>query len=133
MKQGRAKTVGHDARSIPTTRRRLTKQDLLEEIARLRAENARLKRDYQWLEEMSPPDWERAAFVEELYVAWANRGEVVAENAKLRAEVQLHRDKARGDYWIWQGDGTDEPESLACPVLMHPEDLRKLLAEQDGE
>ena len=87
----------------------------------------------QLLEEMSPPDWERAGFVEELYKTWASRGEVEAENAKLRAEVQLHRDKARGDYWIWQGDGTDEPESLACPVLMHPEDLRKLLAEQDGE
>ena len=26
--------------------------------------------------------------------------------------------KARGDYWAWQGDGTDDLSSLVCPVLI---------------
>ncbi len=54
-----------------------------------------------------------------------------AELARLQAvvdeqqtELQIHRDKARGDYWGWQGDEHDHLESLVCPVLIHPRDLR---------
>ena len=46
--------------------------------------------------------------------------------AELRAEIIMHRDKAKGDYWAWQGDGNDL-ESLVCPVLIHPHDLRQII------
>jgi len=38
----------------------------------------------------------------------------------------------RNDYWRWQGDGTDHPESLvaACRVVMTAEQLRGLLQEK---
>lgn len=29
-----------------------------------------------------------------------------------------------GEYWIWQEDGGNHPESLSCPVLMRPERVR---------
>ncbi len=31
------------------------------------------------------------------------------------------------EYWAWQGDGEDHLESLTCPIVIQPEDLRKLL------
>lgn len=31
------------------------------------------------------------------------------------------------DVWWWQGDGTDDPESLSCPVVMMPGVLRRLV------
>lgn len=52
------------------------------------------------------------------------------ELASLRRELTAHRDKANGDYWAWQGDGSDHPESLSCPVLIPAADLRTLLAGQ---
>jgi hypothetical protein len=51
----------------------------------------------------------------------------VAEVERLRADNKLHRQRAEGEYWVWQGDGTDHPESLTCPVLIHAQDLRELL------
>lgn len=47
------------------------------------------------------------------------------EVAKLQADVKLHWQKAGGDYWVWQGDGSDHLESLCCPILIHPSDMRK--------
>ena len=38
----------------------------------------------------------------------------------------MHRHKAHGDYWVWQGDEEDRLESLVCPVLIHPMDLQKI-------
>ncbi len=35
------------------------------------------------------------------------------------------------DPWRWMGDGTDDLESLTCPILITPSDLRSLLAERD--
>ena len=29
--------------------------------------------------------------------------------------------------WIWQGDGSDHLESLCCPVVIHPIDLREII------
>lgn len=46
--------------------------------------------------------------------------------AKERAENALHRAKATGEYWAWQGDGEYHLESLTCPVLIPAEVLRKL-------
>jgi hypothetical protein len=42
-------------------------------------------------------------------------------------ELRLHRQKAKGEYWVWQGDGEDDLESLACPVLIRADDLRLLV------
>lgn len=32
-----------------------------------------------------------------------------------------------GNFWYWQGDGYDYPESLVCPVVMRADTLRKML------
>lgn len=68
------------------------------------------------------------------YMAEINRLE--GESAHWRSnyyayleELQNHRDKARGNYWAWQGDGTDHLESLTCPVLIAAADLRRLLSD----
>lgn len=50
-----------------------------------------------------------------------------SEIAKLRVELQQRIDVEKGNYWYWQGDGRDDPESLTCLVVMHPDDLRALL------
>jgi hypothetical protein len=62
--------------------------------------------------------------------AEASRDALAAENAALRAELTAHRDKARGDYWAWQGDGNDYLESLICPVLIPAASLRGIIAER---
>lgn len=49
------------------------------------------------------------------------------EIERLRTAITMHQDKARGDYWVWQGDGEDHLESLVCPVLIRPEDLIAIL------
>lgn len=49
-----------------------------------------------------------------------------SEIASLRAELQVYRDRSRGDYWVWQGDGEDHLESLVCPVLIQPRQLMTL-------
>lgn len=36
--------------------------------------------------------------------------------------------KAKTGLWYWQGDDSDDPESLVCPVIMSAETLRGLLA-----
>lgn len=60
--------------------------------------------------------------------------EVSEEIARLRAEVErltqeretLLRER-KGEVWFWQGDGYDHPESLTCPILIQPDNLRELL------
>lgn len=49
----------------------------------------------------------------------------------LMLELQGHRQMARDEYWVWQGDGEDHPESLTCPILIQPEDMRAILARLD--
>lgn len=55
----------------------------------------------------------------------------VAELDKRAADLQLDKStlirEREGEVWIWQGDEEDHPESLACPVLIQPEDLRAIL------
>ena len=36
---------------------------------------------------------------------------------------------ASGNYWAWQGDGSDHIESLTCPVVIQPRDLKAILQE----
>ena len=48
---------------------------------------------------------------------------------RLKAELDaLHRERI-GEVWYWQSDGEDHLESLSCPVLINPMEL-KLLLEQ---
>lgn len=37
----------------------------------------------------------------------------------------------QGDPWRWMGDGSDHPESLACPVLMSPDHVREFVRDRD--
>jgi len=55
-----------------------------------------------------------------------------ANNDRNMAELNLHRSKARDEYWAWQGDGTDYPKSLTCPVLISADDLRDFIARSDA-
>ena len=43
-------------------------------------------------------------------------------------ELRVLRRIPKGEVWYWQGDGTDFPDSLTCPVIMTAQTLRKLLA-----
>ena len=45
-----------------------------------------------------------------------------------KLELLAHREKAKGNYWCWQGDGEDHLESLTCPVLVSAAQVRELLA-----
>lgn len=67
------------------------------------------------------------------------------ELATLRAEVSRLRSEANrkdcrvvshrisgGEAWLWQGDGHDHLESLTCPVVIQPEQLRGLVAVRDA-
>lgn len=55
-----------------------------------------------------------------------------AEVKSLRFNNAMHTDHCSGSYWVWQGDGSDHPESIACPVLITPGQLRKWLALEAG-
>jgi hypothetical protein len=39
----------------------------------------------------------------------------------------LHEACKEKNYWAWQGDGNDHLETLACPIIIRPEQLRALL------
>lgn len=47
-----------------------------------------------------------------------------------QGELNLHRAALRKDYWIWQDDfETNHIQSLNCPILMTPQQLRSLILE----
>ncbi len=47
--------------------------------------------------------------------------------ADLQARLRAREDVKAGNFWYWQGDGYDYPESLVCPVVMRADTLRKML------
>lgn len=51
---------------------------------------------------------------------------LLTEARALRHDLAMVRTPTPG-VWLWQGDGADFPESLACPVVMSAETLRALL------
>jgi hypothetical protein len=53
------------------------------------------------------------------------------ENARLRAELRVVATPLDG-VWQWQGDGSDAPDGIACPVVMSADRLRALLRERRG-
>lgn len=65
------------------------------------------------------------------------------ELTNLRAEVSRLRSDAErkdcrvishringGEAWLWQGDGDDHLESLTCPVVIRPEQLRSIITDR---
>jgi hypothetical protein len=72
---------------------------------------------------------------EALNAALRKQEALSAEWTKMEAELRHTRQKlatvraGHDDVWFWQGGG-DDPKSLTCPVVMAPETLRALLAEQ---
>jgi hypothetical protein len=61
---------------------------------------------------------------------WEYQARKVADDlAAAEDELKARRDREKGEVWYWQGDDTDEPESLTCPVLMRPEHARGFAAE----
>lgn len=53
------------------------------------------------------------------------------ERERLKAENKTLRRIPKGETWVWQGDGSDFPESLGCPVIMEPDVLRGMLADKE--
>ncbi len=53
-----------------------------------------------------------------------------ASHTKLADRVRFLEASARGESWVWQGDGEDHPESMAAslPVLIRADQLRELTA-----
>lgn len=51
-----------------------------------------------------------------------------AQIAELWSKVNTHRLYEDRDVWFWQSEGDNFPESLNCPVVIQPHDLRRLIA-----
>lgn len=47
------------------------------------------------------------------------------EARRWRQKFLTQRDEADGNTWIWQGDDHDTPESLVCPVIVQPDQIRE--------
>lgn len=47
--------------------------------------------------------------------------------ADMQQRLALHEEVKQGNFWYWQGDGYDCPESLVCPVVMRADTLRQLI------
>lgn len=60
----------------------------------------------------------------------AELGQIIRYKDTEIAELRGQKFKRFNDqeYWIYQGDGEDYPESLVCPVVMSAEQLREMLA-----
>ncbi len=57
--------------------------------------------------------------------------ELIAEIERLQVSLKVatEADSQRVGYWVWQGDGHDHLESIMCPIMIHAEDMRGLIAE----
>ena len=54
-----------------------------------------------------------------------DKGEIVAaiKDLKRRSLAPF----AKEEFWIYQGDGTDNLESLVCPVVIRPDTLKRII------
>lgn len=102
---------------------RTLKSSVLDECLRLRAENDRLQRAY-----VRPDDLR-----EQLETAQSELTRLRAEVSRLQSDVArkdcrvISRRIDGGEAWFWQGDGGDHLESLTCPVIIRPEQLRTMV------
>lgn len=51
---------------------------------------------------------------------------------ELQIEHSTLRAATHSDVWYYQGDGTDYPESLTCPVVMKADQFRELLSKSSN-
>lgn len=49
------------------------------------------------------------------------------EAHKEKAVADLLRKEREGEVWAWDPDGDNHVESLTCPIVIHPEDMKKLV------
>lgn len=77
----------------------------------------------------------RAAAGKDAKRAAAALDALVHERDALRAEIQARFAVEQRDVWYWQGDGSDNPESLAngCHVVMTGAQLRSIIAAAEKE
>lgn len=54
------------------------------------------------------------------------------ETQQLQQELDRVLQAAEGKFWSWRGDGTDQLESLTCPVLVDPQTLQQWLQRLDS-
>lgn len=45
---------------------------------------------------------------------------------RLKAHIEAMEEK---NFWGWMHDGNDHPESLVCPIVIQPDDMRDILAQ----
>ena len=50
-------------------------------------------------------------------------------NKLIRSAIDYRKD----EIWFWQGDGSDNPESLSCPIIIQPHDLIALIKGAGGQ
>ena len=51
-----------------------------------------------------------------------------AENHNLRLDINAFRQRHADEFWYWQDDGEDFPESLTCPVMVRAETIQRMAA-----
>lgn len=73
-------------------------------------------------------DWYKRFTHEQLSAVIARAETAEAALAKERAHARMIYAERTGQVWYWQDDGKDYPESLACPVVVKPEVVRRWLA-----
>jgi hypothetical protein len=57
--------------------------------------------------------------------------ELKVENNRLKRLQDTNYEYAsQNNYWVWQGDGTDKPESLVCPIVISPQHLLAIIGEK---
>lgn len=59
----------------------------------------------------------------------AQLAEVTADRDRWKENAQRLQRERIGEVWLWQGDGEDHLESLACPILITADQLREELEE----
>lgn len=55
----------------------------------------------------------------------------LTDYARVREENKTLRCERDGEVWVWQGDAEDHLESLVCPILIQPVDLREIIYDRD--
>lgn len=86
-----------------------------EQIVTLTADNARLVAEKDELKTQA------------INMAAEIRAAQRAEDFAKHDRTILRRERD-GEVWVWQNNEDDHLESLACPILIEPEELRELLA-----
>lgn len=76
-----------------------------------------------------------SARIEKLEADLARWKEAEAERTKQveeeKRKLLVYQLGSSGNYWAWQGDGSDHLESLTCNVQIRPEQLAAIIAERD--